>query len=83
MASTVDGVVVPMAQPVVTTLGSGGAAAANVACLLVHPAVAAACQRLVACLPRWHRSASRPTETRLPGWRVPCERPYPLLDAPA
>jgi hypothetical protein len=29
MASTVDGVIVPVAQPVVTTLGSGGAAAAK------------------------------------------------------
>ena len=39
----VDGVVVPIAQPVVATLGAGGATAATLDSLLVHPAVVAAC----------------------------------------
>ena len=45
VACNVDGVVVPIAQPVVATLGSGGATAARVDSLLVHPAVLAACQQ--------------------------------------
>ena len=43
VACNVDGVVVPIAQPVVATLGSGGATVTNVDALLVHPAVVAAC----------------------------------------
>jgi hypothetical protein len=43
VACNVDGVVVPVAQPVVATLGPVGASAANVD-LLVHPAVVAACK---------------------------------------
>jgi hypothetical protein len=46
VACNVDGAVVPVAQPVVATLGSGGAIVAGVDSLLVHPAVVAACQRL-------------------------------------
>jgi len=42
----VDGTLVPVAQPVVTSTGPGGAAAANTDALLVHPAVVAACQAL-------------------------------------
>lgn len=43
VACNVDGVLVPIAQPVVATLGPGGATAANVDSLLVHPVVVAAC----------------------------------------
>jgi hypothetical protein len=43
VACNVDGVVVPVAQPVVATLGPAGATASNVD-LLVHPAVVAACK---------------------------------------
>jgi hypothetical protein len=46
VACNVDGAVVPVAQPVVATLGPSGAAVAGVDSLLVHPAVVAACQRL-------------------------------------
>jgi hypothetical protein len=46
VACLVDGVVVPVAQPVVATLGSAGAAAAGVDSLLVHPAVVTACSQL-------------------------------------
>ena len=46
VACTVDGAVVPVAQPVVATLGAGGANAAGADSLLVHPAVVAACARL-------------------------------------
>jgi hypothetical protein len=46
VACKVDGAVVPVAQPVVATLGAGGAAAAGMDSLLVHPAVMAACQQL-------------------------------------
>jgi hypothetical protein len=42
----VDGVLVPVAQPVVASLGTGGATAANIDSLLVHPAVVAACATL-------------------------------------
>jgi len=43
VACNVDGVVVPVAQPIVATLGSAGAAVTSVD-LLIHPAVVAACQ---------------------------------------
>jgi hypothetical protein len=43
VACDVDGVIVPVAQPVVATLGPAGAATADVD-LLVHPAVVAACK---------------------------------------
>jgi hypothetical protein len=46
VACVVDGVLVPVAQPVVAGLGSAGATAANVDNLLVHPTVVAACQAL-------------------------------------
>ncbi len=45
VACNIDGVVVPVAQPIVTTLGPPGAAVAS-ADLLVHPEVVAACQAL-------------------------------------
>jgi hypothetical protein len=45
VACTVDGVVVPLAQPIVAELGPAGAGAAS-ADLLVHPAVVAACKAL-------------------------------------
>jgi hypothetical protein len=46
VACNVDGVVVPVAQPIVAAVGGpAGATAANVD-LLVHPAVVAACQAL-------------------------------------
>jgi hypothetical protein len=45
VACNVDGVLVPVAQPIVATLGSAGAAAST-ADLLVHPAVVAACKAL-------------------------------------
>jgi hypothetical protein len=38
--------VVPIAQPIVASLGQGAATAAGVDSLLVHPAVLAACQAL-------------------------------------
>jgi hypothetical protein len=43
VACNVDGAIVPIAQPVVATLGPGGATAATMDTLLVHPAVVAAC----------------------------------------
>jgi len=43
VACNVDGVVVPVAQPIVATLGPAGATAVNVD-LLVHPSVVAACK---------------------------------------
>jgi hypothetical protein len=46
VACDVDGAVVPIAQPVVATLGSNGKAAVGTDSLLVHPAVVAACLRL-------------------------------------
>ena len=46
VACNVDGAVVPVAQPVVATLGPSGATVAGMDSLLVHPAVVAACQRL-------------------------------------
>jgi hypothetical protein len=45
VACNVDGGVVPVAQPIVATLGPVGATAANVD-LLVHPAVLGACTRV-------------------------------------
>jgi hypothetical protein len=45
VACNVDGVLVPVAQPIVATLGSAGAAAST-ADLLMHPAVVAACKAL-------------------------------------
>ena len=46
VACNVDGVVVPVAQPVVATIGAGGATAASIDALLVHPAVVQACAAL-------------------------------------
>jgi hypothetical protein len=43
VACNVDGMVVPLAQPIIATLGPVGATAANVD-LLVHPSVVAACK---------------------------------------
>ena len=45
VACNVNGIVVPVAQPIVATLGSAGAAVSSVD-LLIHPAVVAACQGL-------------------------------------
>lgn len=45
VACSVDGAVVPVAQPVVATLGNDGAKVAR-ADLLVHPAVVEACKAL-------------------------------------
>ena len=45
VACNVDGIVVPLAQPIVATLGPAGATTTNVD-LLVHPAVVAACKAL-------------------------------------
>ena len=45
VACNVDGVVVPVAQPIVATLGQLGATTANVD-LLVHPAVVEACKHV-------------------------------------
>jgi hypothetical protein len=45
IACMVDGIVVPIAQPVVTLLGPTGATAASID-LFVHPAVVAACRAL-------------------------------------
>lgn len=45
VACNVDGVLVPVAQPVVATLGQAGAAVAT-ADLLVHPEVVAACKAI-------------------------------------
>jgi hypothetical protein len=43
VACTVDGMLVPLATPVVASLGTNGAAAADLDNLLIHPAVVAAC----------------------------------------
>ena len=43
VACNVDGVLVPIGQPVVATLGQAGQTAATVDSLLIHPAVVAAC----------------------------------------
>jgi hypothetical protein len=45
VACNVDGVVVPVAQPIVATLGTVGATTTSVD-LLVHPAVVEACKRV-------------------------------------
>jgi len=42
----VDSVLVPVAQPVVASLGPAGAGVVNIDALMVHPAVVAACQQL-------------------------------------
>ena len=46
VACNVDGAIVPAAQPVVATMGTGGATAASIDALLVHPAVVQACAAL-------------------------------------
>jgi hypothetical protein len=46
VACTVDGMLVPLATPVVASLGTNGAVAANVDNLLIHPAVVAACNAI-------------------------------------
>ena len=46
VACNVDGVLVPITQPIVASLGQGAATAAGVDSLLVHPAVVAACQAI-------------------------------------
>jgi hypothetical protein len=46
VACNVDGVLVPVAQPVVAGIAPGGATAANIDALLVHPAVVQACAAL-------------------------------------
>ena len=46
VACAVDGMLVPLASPVVASRGTGGAAVANVDNLLVHPAVVAACNAI-------------------------------------
>ena len=46
VACNVDGAIVPAAQPVVATMGTGGAMAESIDSLLVHPAVVAACASL-------------------------------------
>ena len=45
VACNVDGVVVPVAQPIIATLGSTGATVTSVD-LLIHPAVVATCQAM-------------------------------------
>ncbi len=44
IACLVDGVIVPLAQPIVGTIGPGGAIAESVDALLVHPLVVQACK---------------------------------------
>jgi hypothetical protein len=66
VACNVDGAVVPVAQPVLATLGNGGAAAASLDSLLVHPAVVAACQQL----------GGKPAGV------TPAAAPVPVPDAP-
>ena len=46
VACNVDGALVPVAQPVIASLGRNAEKAANVDTLLVHPAVVAACAAL-------------------------------------
>lgn len=46
VACAVDGMLVPLASPVVASLGTGGASAVTVDNLLVHPAVVAACNAI-------------------------------------
>ena len=91
VACNVDGVVVPVAQPIVATLGPAGAAATNVD-LLVHPAVVEACKAVsgvpasvTPVSPPVTVSAGRGRQTRQLMSRrspVPCDPQDPLLDAP-
>jgi hypothetical protein len=46
VACNVDGAIVPAAQPVIASMGNGGATASTIDSLLVHPAVVAACAAL-------------------------------------
>jgi hypothetical protein len=46
VACTVDGMLVPLASPVVASLGTSGAAAVNFDNALVQPAVVAACNAI-------------------------------------
>ncbi len=46
IACNIDGVLVPIAQPIVADLGSGDATVAQEDALLVHPAVMSACAAL-------------------------------------
>jgi hypothetical protein len=46
VACNVDGAIVAAAQPVVASMGSGGATGSTIDSLLVHPAVVAACAAL-------------------------------------
>ena len=46
VACYVDGVTVPIAQPIIASLGPNGAAVANWDSLLLHPAVIQACAAL-------------------------------------
>jgi hypothetical protein len=46
VACNVDGVVVPVTQPIVAGIGPGGATAVNIDALLVHLAVVQACAAL-------------------------------------
>lgn len=46
VACNVDGIVVPLAQPIVASMGRNGVAAASMDSLLVHPAVVAACRAI-------------------------------------
>ena len=46
VACAVDGMLVPLANPVVASPGTGGASAANFDNVLVHPAVVAACNAI-------------------------------------
>jgi hypothetical protein len=89
VACNVDGAIVPVAQPIVATLGSAGTSASNVD-LLVHPAVVAACQALkgvpVSAMPV--ASATVTSGNHLPpagherSLAIACEPADPLLDAP-
>lgn len=46
VACVVDGVLVPIGQPIVASLGPHGVTAANLDSLLIHPAVTAACNAI-------------------------------------
>lgn len=46
VACNVDGALVPVAQPVVASLGPRGATVANLDTLLMHPTIVAACTAL-------------------------------------
>ena len=88
VACKVDGVVVPVAQPIVATLGSAGADTANVD-LLLHPAVVEACKaasgsRPAPCRPPASDRAAGAVRSPRRGAAkpIPCDPPDPLLDAP-